>query len=114
MWDRGPPLVFRPGRAETTVGSYVYVDHLGLLSNDVPFVSQEIQGAFTHFNSLGLSIREMDVDDVLGVALGIAVHVADFEIRTEHHRWWTLRIGLKAFLRRQKVAGWEVELSWVT
>ena len=76
--DRGPPLVFRPGRSETTVWSYVYVDNLGVLSNNVPLVSREIQDVATHFDSLGLSIHEREVNDVFGVALGVAVHVADF------------------------------------
>ena len=38
MSDHAPPLVFRPALDKTTVGSYVYVDNLGIISNDVPLV----------------------------------------------------------------------------
>ena len=110
MSDRGLPLVFRPGQPGITVGSYVYVDNLGVMSDDPALVSREIQGVQKHFNGLGLDIHELEVNDVLGVALGIAVHVGEFETRTEHHRWWTLKVALTALLQRQKVAGWEVEL----
>ena len=109
MSDRGPPLVFRPASGERTTGSYVYVDNLGVLSDDVPLVGQEIGGAAKHFNSLGLAIHEMEVTDVLGVALGIEVDVVRYETSTEHQRWWTLRLALQVVLKRPKIAGWELE-----
>ena len=42
MSDRGPPLVFRPASDARTVGSYVYVDNIGILSDDVPLGEREI------------------------------------------------------------------------
>ena len=109
MSDRGPPLVFRPGRG-TTIGSYVYVDNLGVIADNVPLVTKQIEGAADHFNSLGLAIHEMEVNDVLGVALGIAVYVGRYQTATESRRWWFLRLALKAVLKRPRVAGWELEL----
>jgi hypothetical protein len=86
------------------------VDNIGILSDDVPLVERDISGAATHFNALGLSIHEMEVSDVLGVALGIAIHVSRYETSTESKRWWTLRLALRSVLKRPKIAGWELEL----
>ena len=76
-----------PSSKEDTIGSYVYVDNLGIVANNASLVKKESENTAAHFNFLGLAIHEMEVSDTLGVALGMAIHTAGLETRSEHQRW---------------------------
>ena len=110
MSDRGAPLVFRPAQSNRVLGSYVYVDNLGLLSNDGDAVRRQISASTKHFDKLGLVIHEVEINDVVGKALGVQVALSERATRTEPTRWWTLRVAPLAILQRSRVSGVELEL----
>ena len=59
--DRGPPLIFGPGRPASVIPHYVYVDNLGVASTSRPIVTDSIGQLAEGFGARGLLLHESSV-----------------------------------------------------
>ena len=71
MRDRGPPAVFTPGQASRS--HYIYVDNLGVVSEDCEHVVRSVAALCARFGKVGLPVHETGVHAGGGQTFGIVL-----------------------------------------
>ena len=111
MTDRGPPLVLdaRESRKAVQCGHYLYVDNVGLISSSGQHAVTVLEEAKVDFEKDRLLLHEVEVSGSGGRSLGFRLDVANRRTVPTDERFGLIRQGIRCFLRRPRVAGWELE-----
>lgn len=113
--DRSEGISFKEAD-KGMVRHYVYVDNLGVISQDEAVVKRCLAELGPAFDDRGLILHpgELQADDVR--ALGCQMRSDLLAVRVTPERYWKLRRALEGLLRRKKVSGriLEVVLGHIT
>ena len=113
--DRGDPMIFSSSSTKT-VRRYVYVDNLGIISQEENFVCEALQELGPVFDDRGLVLHpgELQTEDIK--ALGCQMRGDLKAVRVTPERYWRLRRAVEGILRRKRVSGriLEVVLGHIT
>ena len=106
--DRGPPLVFVAGE-QRHGGAYVFADNLGAICDNVALIRKMVSEWTEIFEPLGLALHKTEEPVGLVEALGTELDGRELSSRVTSKRFWILRQGLTAFLRRRRCSGRALE-----
>ena len=107
--DRGPPFVITADHQDKP-GHYVYVDNLGVLSKDLPFV-EEAANELTHlFTSQGLILHPAEIKTGQVKTLGVELDGQKLRTRVLPERLHKLRAALCGLLHRGRCSGRTLEV----
>ena len=109
MTDRDPPLALTGRSRDAQTGHYLYVDNSGVVSNHVAQVHLALNESKDNFEKHRLKLHEISVFSGCGWALGFDLDVEQFRTLPTTERFGRIREGLRCFLKRRRVAGWELE-----
>ena len=109
MTDRGPPLVLSGRSRDAQTGHYLYVDNIGVVSNHVSHVHLALneRARKTSRNTVSSYTRIPCFLVLVGLSASTSTSHS-FEL-FPRQRAFRIREGLRCFLKRRRVAGWELE-----
>ena len=106
---RGQPLVLSKQVQNAQTGHYLFVDNIGVVSDQFSQVHAALDESKQDFERDRLMLHEISVRSDSGRALGIGLNVDQLRTLLSVERFGRIRKGLRCFLKRRRVAGWELE-----
>lgn len=107
--DRGLPVVFTAGITGQR-RCYVCVDNLGTLACSRREVTETLGEWRDQFNRCRLVLRDDEIHDVAGTALGCAANGLRKRTMLTEARFWKVRQGITGVLKRGRVSGRALEV----
>ena len=107
MTDHGPPLVFGSQGQIAQTGHFLYVDDICIVTDHVTRVHMALNESEQRFEKSRLVLHEISVSSGSGGALGFELNVEHLRTLATVERFRPIRKGLRCFLKRRRVAGWE-------
>ena len=104
----GPPLVVSKQGQNAQTGHYLYVDSIGIVSDQFSQVHAALDESKQDFERDRLLICKISVKSDSGRALGFELNVEQLRTLTTVERFSRIRKGLRCFLKRRLVAGWDL------
>jgi hypothetical protein len=107
--DKGPPIVLTAG-STGQMRFHLYVDNLGALACSEAEVAETLGESKDQFNRKQLLLRDEEIHQTGGIPLGVRLNGESKTTMLTEARFWKLRQGIMAVLKRRRISGRLLEI----